>query len=479
VHSLIQKLMAWLAARYFISLKAVETPLLDQPAASNAQIADEGKALVPYDAGLYDLVRSRWEFGDWASLKSIAFETIADHPERAKLALFVGAGYAQTFDYEKAGLFFKAAKDWGCSKRLLAQVMAAGLHNTYGRAAAMAGDERRALLHLQQALSVVKPSGDLTLMQKARVQEQLSQLGIVNVVHNSESQGLDTISSSAAFKLASQPERNGRDLSALVEKTQGSVDRLKADLDKVLKKEVENSTKQLMAFMSLERFFETGELAEMNTERHNWPVSPDLALLLVSFLEKNTYDLIVEFGSGFSTRLIAKTLNKTAEKSGGTALPKFISFDHLEKYHNKTRDMLSYAALDGRVELALTPLAMVNVPARGDYLFYDCASALQRVLETTQNEISRIFVLVDGPPGDTGPHARYPALNAVASVFPQAAIHLILDDYIRPEEKRVAQMWIEDLQSADIEFTKEEIKLNKDACFLNIKGKHTESGRNG
>ncbi len=427
--------------------------------------------MVPYDAGLYELAKSRWEFGDWTALKSISFEAVADHPDRAKLALFVGAGYAQSFDYKKAGMFFKAAKDWGCPKGLLVQVLASGLHNTYGRASVMAGDEKRALSHLQQALSLVKPSGDLTLIQKARVQEQLSQLGIVDDARTFVSNGLDLISPTEMFSIKSKQGWNEIELSNLLKKTESTVERLKNGLDKAIKREVENSTKQLMAFMSLERYFETGELAEMNTERHSWPISPDFGLLLVRFLERTTYDLVVEFGSGFSTRLIAKTLKKTAEKSGVKQHAKFISFDHLEKYHDTTKQILSHSSLSDFVDLALAPLAMASVPDRGDFPFYACGSRLEDVRAESADAIEKIFVVVDGPPGDIGSNARYPALNALMSVFPKAEIHLLLDDFVRQEEKVVVEMWIEDLNKASVAFVKEEIKLDKDACFLKINTK--------
>ena len=50
------------------------------------------------------------------------------------------------------------------------------------------------------------------------------------------------------------------------------------------------------------------------------------------------------------------------------------------------------------------------------------------------------LVLVDGPPQQTQPHARYPALPLVHGRLTARAT-VILDDYHRPDEHDVAQRW--------------------------------------
>jgi hypothetical protein len=55
-------------------------------------------------------------------------------------------------------------------------------------------------------------------------------------------------------------------------------------------------------------------------------------------------------------------------------------------------------------------------------------------------------MIVDGPPGATGPQARYPALPALLQAIPSdparpLQITLLLDDMIRADEQATAAAW--------------------------------------
>jgi hypothetical protein len=49
-------------------------------------------------------------------------------------------------------------------------------------------------------------------------------------------------------------------------------------------------------------------------------------------------------------------------------------------------------------------------------------------------------LLVDGPPGATGPQARYPALPILADRLAKQAV-MVLDDADRPDERAIASRW--------------------------------------
>ncbi|TKD44170.1 hypothetical protein [Azotobacter chroococcum] len=139
--------------------------------------AEEGITVVPYDENLLERARSQWQFGDWESLAQLERSTIQHHPERAKLALLAASGHFQQGNIAVAKQFVQLAQDWGCSRRLLGQVLIAGVHNSLGRAAATIGDKDRAMSHFGNAVSLVTPGSDLRLVTRARTLEQYSQLG--------------------------------------------------------------------------------------------------------------------------------------------------------------------------------------------------------------------------------------------------------------------------------------------------------------
>ena len=135
-------------------------------------------SVVPYDENLLERSRTQWQFGDWASLAALERDTFQHHPDRAKLALLAAAGHSATGSTEEARQYTRLALDWGCSKKLVSQILIAGVHNTLGRAAAVSGQEQCALQHFQASLQVGAPRSDVRLLAQARVSQQFSQLGL-------------------------------------------------------------------------------------------------------------------------------------------------------------------------------------------------------------------------------------------------------------------------------------------------------------
>ena len=79
---------------------------------------------------------------------------------------------------------------------------------------------------------------------------------------------------------------------------------------------------------------------------------------------------------------------------------------------------------------------MVDVPTpRGDFRWYDVD------VESLARDID--ILLVDGPPGKTGPHARYPALSRLAPRLADGCL-IVVDDAERPDEKDTIDFWTED-----------------------------------
>lgn len=165
-----------------------------------------------------------------------------------------------------------------------------------------------------------------------------------------------------------------------------------------------------------------------------WPVSPDFLLCLHKYITKEKPKLVVEFGSGASTLVIADALRQNG-------IGKLISFEHLSKYYEITNDYLTEEFLSPWVELRLEPLCKWD----GDHL----ANVSKRESEKKLNwypinalkDINGIdLVIVDGPPASTCSYARYPALPALYNSLNDGA-QVWMDDSKRDEEKDITNFW--------------------------------------
>lgn len=133
---------------------------------------------VPYDENLLERARTQWQFGDWKSLAQLNRDALQHHPDRAKLALLAAAGRLQTDQIDDAKKYIRLAKDWGANKNLLARILAAGVHNSLGRAAALDEQHQRALRHFEASIGLGTPGSEASLLTKARTNEQFQQMGL-------------------------------------------------------------------------------------------------------------------------------------------------------------------------------------------------------------------------------------------------------------------------------------------------------------
>jgi hypothetical protein len=125
---------------------------------------------VPYDEQLLERARNQWLVGDWEGLSGISRDSLQHHPDRAKIALLAASGLSQTGQAGQARQFTQLAVAWGCPKRLVSQILISGVHNTIGRASAVAG-----LGHFEKALALGTPGATTAIMTKVRITQQLKQ----------------------------------------------------------------------------------------------------------------------------------------------------------------------------------------------------------------------------------------------------------------------------------------------------------------
>lgn len=219
----------------------------------------------------------------------------------------------------------------------------------------------------------------------------------------------------------------------------------------------QNVIRQLEAYIGIQKY------VDMPLNLHGWPISPDIALFMAQQIEMNEYDLILEFGSGTSTLLFASIVKNLKEKNDRKT--KVIALDHHEKYYTQTKDQLDAYKLNKFAKVKHAPL-ITYIDLKDKYKYYDCEAVFEQL--ALKEKYNKIFVLVDGPPGATGPLARVPALSHLLKFFSNKEIHLVLDDYHRDEEQTIANKWEDILEKKNIEFDSETITSEKGLYFLKI-----------
>ncbi|MCK0753256.1 heparinase II/III domain-containing protein [Chromohalobacter japonicus] len=164
-----------------------------------------------------------------------------------------------------------------------------------------------------------------------------------------------------------------------------------------------------------------------------WATSPDVLLHLHEHVMAARPRLVVEFGSGASSLVIADALRQNG-------FGKLVSLDHSEHYGGMTRESLRREYLDQWVDLRIGELE----PWTGQHLGRQEGQedeALHwypvRLLEGLEGID---MVLVDGPPGATCQYARYPALPALVERL-SAEATVWMDDTIRQDEKDICEDW--------------------------------------
>ena len=175
------------------------------------------------------------------------------------------------------------------------------------------------------------------------------------------------------------------------------------------------------------------------TPRAPMPPSGDFALNptdlldLVHLIRTRRPRLVLELGSGTSTVWIAYLL----EQSGG----RLVSLDHDPAYAAKTRAALAAHGLSGVAEVREAPLRPVVLDGR-TFPWYDTGA----VADLDDVEL----LVIDGPPGSTGPDARYPAMRVLEQRLADTAT-VVVDDAHRPDEQLAVRRWLEAIEGLTLE----------------------------
>ncbi|GHE40049.1 hypothetical protein GCM10017673_48080 [Streptosporangium violaceochromogenes] len=154
-----------------------------------------------------------------------------------------------------------------------------------------------------------------------------------------------------------------------------------------------------------------------------WAASPDALRMVIGWILRTSPKTIVECGSGSSSVWIGYV----AEQIGATV----VALEHNPRYAEASRDLVVAHGLSDVVEVREAPLELWR-SGEETYLWYS-RDALEGLADIG-------VVFVDGPPGDTGPAARYPALPLL---LPRCSerVAIFLDDAAREGDKTVSDRW--------------------------------------
>lgn len=158
-----------------------------------------------------------------------------------------------------------------------------------------------------------------------------------------------------------------------------------------------------------------------------WAIGGDCARRLIDLIISLHPRWIVEAGSGLSTLLAAQAL----ELLGGDG--EVISLEHDESWRAETQRLLQAHGVSHRCRIAHAPLTEKEIDGEV-FLWYDLSAV------DVPKQIDLLFI--DGPPKDTGPLARFPAVPLLYERLADDGA-ILMDDADRPDEREAVNRWEE------------------------------------
>lgn len=172
------------------------------------------------------------------------------------------------------------------------------------------------------------------------------------------------------------------------------------------------------------------ELALPHTR--GFAASPDFLAVVHETIKQQSPKTVVECSSGLSTLIAAKTLQQLGAGH-------VYSLESDQYYCDQTRALLDKHKVSDWATVIHAPLIPTEINGVS-YQWYD-ASAL--------NELNNVdLMVIDGPFAGVNPLARYPA---GPKLLPKLASdgEVLIDDYQRPDEKKMVKLWLEQFPNMD------------------------------
>lgn len=201
--------------------------------------------------------------------------------------------------------------------------------------------------------------------------------------------------------------------------------------NKLLMQEISRTYTQLESLSWLQRRLSIkGQLPPLR----GWAASPDVLLKLHAYVMDVKPRVIIEFGSGSTTMVIADALRQIG-------IGKLISVEHSQYYAEQTIAYLDAEYLTSWVDLRVGALE----PWNDEHMNTKSKDKPSKwyPIHLLEDIEGIDLLLVDGPPAATCQFARYPAVPALLERLSDKA-QIWMDDSARRDEKAVCQRWSDD-----------------------------------
>jgi predicted O-methyltransferase YrrM len=175
-----------------------------------------------------------------------------------------------------------------------------------------------------------------------------------------------------------------------------------------------------------------------------WSAMPDILLVLHNEIRRERPNVVLECGSGRSSVTMGYALRRQGHG-------RLVSLEHDAGYALKTRRLIADHGLEDIVEVIDAPLRTIAVGGE-EHQWYDLSGLAVDTID---------LVFVDGPPGGTGPRARFPALPLLSDRLPVGSV-IVVDDYVRSDEKDMVAAWL----AADPAWTVEDVAVERGGAIL-------------
>ena len=290
--------------------------------------------------------------------------------------------------------------------------------------------------------------------------------------------------------------------------TQKSVNKLEAKIDALFKTQSNesieianalgrhvtqseaNTCKELLALNKLQDVLHNKQLITYGSAQS---LSSESLLFLTSIIRLNSYDVIIEFGSGTSTAVmadvVASKIKKTKtlhldddskrsseqdkfteiESSSFRSLPNYIiSFEQSETCLGNTSKLLENANLTQIVDLCLSPLIDNKYSSVEPILFYDCEEKLKEVKRIFDDRGTRILVIVDGPDAkNSSAKWRSVALPTVLDELARHKIDFFLTEDDVDSRQKLIDNWKNETERRGLSFNFEKLSASGETLLVN------------
>jgi predicted O-methyltransferase YrrM len=166
-----------------------------------------------------------------------------------------------------------------------------------------------------------------------------------------------------------------------------------------------------------------------------WATSPDFLTKITEVIFVEQPRLVLEASSGVSTLVIAYALQQVGQG-------KVVTLEHDAHYARMSQSLIAFHGLEERATIVHAPLKSFEHKEQ-KWLWYN--------IDGVEIEQPIDLLVIDGPPGDIQPLARYPALPLLYRHLNHQAT-ILLDDGHREDEKQAVALWEQEFRQLSSEF---------------------------